>query len=621
MIFDLGKILPSTIKPPVEELTITNDSIESIPADIANLKNLRQLRIHGEKITSLPNTIGENLSLTYINLECPKLKTLPDSFANIKTIKEFKFTRCNITAIPAFVCGWTELEKFELSMDNTFQGPYTKLNAIPGNIGNLKKLTYLSIENTYIKRIPDSLGNCPLEYLKLTGDFTSIPETLGNLLNLKTLVLWSYKTLVLPASIGKLSSLKDLDIRARVLKIPESFGKLAKLEKLSIMTDDVTLPKSFGNLRALKDFSADIGKRLPDSIGNCKNLDSLSISSDKLISLPESICKLKKLEYLRLDTFALKTLPKALGNLTLLKHLDIFSGALTSFPESIGNLKKLKHIELDAYNVKELPASFSKLSYIKNPNIEIGKKEPVLAEKKNTVKKGNLLCFEDFLTMSWQYRGEILKSYSLKQLETLIISAPSRYEASKEDEELFKDIMLVRYCKIRDKFKWTEENKKRIAKVSDEFLKAWEDGYAKAKSIIDTLYEKEPNKDDFHKNYIIEIILHPDFLFDDENKDEVRDMELYNKITSYLNTDVDLNIFRIEYDPVTKKEDDFRADSYICRDLSWNIEGFGDIELKDYYICYAIHILYSHNNWAFSDIPKINSIGTEIRVTCDGDVF
>jgi len=138
----------------VEELNMTNDSIESIPSEIANLKNLRHLIIHGEKITTLPHEIGEKLSLTDIDLECPKLKTLPESFANLKTIKEFLFHRCNMTAIPTFVCGWTKLEKFELSMDNTFQGPYTDLTALPRNIGNLKNLKYLKLEGVNIKKNP-----------------------------------------------------------------------------------------------------------------------------------------------------------------------------------------------------------------------------------------------------------------------------------------------------------------------------------------------------------------------------------------------------------------------------------------------------------------------------------
>jgi hypothetical protein len=73
--------------------------------------------------------------------------------------------------------------------------------------------------------------------------------------------------------------------------------------------------------------------------------------------------------------------------------------------------------------------------------------------------------------------------------------------------------------------------------------------------------------------------------------------------------------------PVTKNADDSGKDIHINIELSWNIEGLGDIELEGYYICYALHILYSHNNWAIEDILRINNIVTEIKVNCDGESF
>jgi len=221
--------------------------------------------------------------------------------------------------------------------------------------------------------------------------------------------------------------------------------------------------------------------------------------------------------------------------------------------------------------------------------------------------------------MSWRYRGKLFETYSIKQLETLLCSAPWYSAAAEKDKKLFRDIMTERYRRIKSKFKWTGENKKRIAKVSDEFLKAWEDGFTRAKMIIETLYKKEKNKKSFNDKYSIDITLYPEVLFDDDDY-ENSDWKLYDIITSYLNPEIGLSM-RIKYDPVTKNDDDFRKNIHIKRDLSWNIDGFGDIDLEGYHICYALHILYSHNNWAFSDIPRINSIYTEIKVNCDGKKF
>lgn len=96
--------------------------------------------------------------------------------------------------------------------------------------------------------------------------------------------------------------------------------------------------------------------------------------------------------------------------------------------------------------------------------------------------------------------------------------------------------------------------------------------------------------------------------------------KLYNVITRYLYNESELKI-RICYNPLTKNVDSFGKDIHINKELSWNIEGLGDIELEGYYICYALHILYSHNNWAFEDILRINNIVTDIKVSYDGEGF
>jgi hypothetical protein len=278
----------------------------------------------------------------------------------------------------------------------------------------------------------------------------------------------------------------------------------------------------------------------------------------------------------------------------------------------------LVNLSIDAHNVKKLPYSFRKLSYIKNPEILIGQSEPLLPLKKVKAKKSSTVSFEEFSTMSWQYRRKLFETYSIKQLETLLYSAPQDFTPTREDKELFKDIMLERLYRLKSKFKWTEENKKRIAKVNDEFLKAWEDGIAKAKLIFEALYKKENDKNSFQDKYYIEIILYPEILFSDD--DERSDWKLYNVIIRYLYNESELNM-RICYNPVTKNVDSFGKDIHIKRESSWNIEGLGDIELEGYNICYALHILYSHNNWAFEDILRINNIVTKIKVSYDGEGF
>jgi len=287
-------------------------------------------------------------------------------------------------------------------------------------------------------------------------------------------------------------------------------------------------------------------------------------------------------------------LPAGFGSLSALKHFSIFSGALTTLPDSMGNLKKLEHFSIDAVNVKKLPTSFNRLSYIKDRYINIGTNKNI---------KHGPAGFSNLVTMGYQYQWKFLETLSIKELESLLRSAPSCFAASEEDNLLFKNIMAERRRRLNRKFKWNDEHKKRVVRVSDAFLQAWEDGFARAKKIVAAL---EPA----HDEYDIQIVLYPEI----ENLEKIHSMELYNSITSHLNAEFELSMH-------VKNENEFREHSFVSRDLSWNIEGFGDIELEDCYICYALHILYSHNDWANEDILRINNISTEIRISGNSGEF
>jgi Leucine-rich repeat (LRR) protein len=605
-------------------LTICNDTIETIPDSIGNLKKLHSLRIHGEKISELPDGIGNLRSLQSFEIECLGLKTLPPSFSNLKKLKKFYLLCCNFSSIPDYICGLTELLELNITMDNSFQGPYTDFTKIPEHIGNLKKLQILKLDGTGIRKIPVSLGECPLEQLAIAGDFKTIPETFGNLSKLKELKLYAYKLRTLPESFGNLSSLENLDLYGGVTELPASFGNLSSLKDLSFGTQGITLPETFGNLSSLQHLSITDSKitSLPKSIGKCTNLKRLYLDCDELQELPASIGNLKNLEEFHADVFNLKKIPGTIGNFTELKSLNIFSGALTAIPESLGNLKKLKTLTLDAYNVHKLPESLKIFSYIKYPNINIGRTEREstwhlrLDQEKCSAAA---VAFDELKYMSYQYRWKVFEKYSLKELEALLCSVPYEYDATEIDKEIVGDILRERLRRLNRRFSWTRENILRIAKVSDAFLAAWEEGFVKAKSMIDMLYERETDKDSFWNNYDVEIILEPNIFAKNEKTGEwdAPDSGAYSVLTDYLNPESQLtiDIGDRDYNPATKDEKGFREHIHINHDLSWNIEGFGDIDLKNQYICYAIHILYSHNEWANEDILRINNIYSEVKVT------
>ena len=117
-----------------------------------------------------------------------------------------------------------------------------------------------------------------LKTLKLTGRLVIIPSSIGQLTNLRTLILSN----------------------SSILEIPKEIGKLIKLKRLIF---------SFNNLI-----------RLPEEIGNLIKLTYFDCSYNNLISLPEEITQLTKLKRLYLHNNQLTILPD-MSSLVNLKEI------------------------------------------------------------------------------------------------------------------------------------------------------------------------------------------------------------------------------------------------------------------------------------------------------------
>ncbi|MCP5522572.1 MAG: hypothetical protein H7A46_13605 [Verrucomicrobiales bacterium] len=90
----------------------------------------------------------------------------------------------------------------------------------------------------------------------------------------------------------------------------------------------------------------------------------LNLNGMGLDELPESLGRLKQLEWLNLSENRLAKLPESLGQLTQLRWLDLSENRLTELPESLGQLAQLQVLHLSFNRLTGLPASFSKLKSV-----------------------------------------------------------------------------------------------------------------------------------------------------------------------------------------------------------------------------------------------------------------
>lgn len=99
--------------------------------------NGKMLKLGGEKITSLPEGIGNLTNLVELVLVHNQLTSLPDSIGNLTNLKELHLNNNQLTSLPESIGKLTNLEKLVLHNN--------KLKTLPNSIGNLKKLERLDL--------------------------------------------------------------------------------------------------------------------------------------------------------------------------------------------------------------------------------------------------------------------------------------------------------------------------------------------------------------------------------------------------------------------------------------------------------------------------------------------
>ena len=124
---------------------------------------------------------------------------------------------------------------------------------------SFSRITWLGCQSLDLTSLPDSLGNLvSLKTLFCDGNLiTVLPDTLGDLVSLKFLNCTNNRLTALPDSLGDLASLEQLYCYGNLLgALPDTLGNLVALKTLWCQDNRLTaLPDSLGNLVALNDFN------------------------------------------------------------------------------------------------------------------------------------------------------------------------------------------------------------------------------------------------------------------------------------------------------------------------------------------------------------------------------
>ena len=291
---------------------------------------------------------------------------------------------------------------------------YNDLNGtLPSSIADIGFLNVLYLNsNSITGAVPASIGNLKqlTDLLLYNNLFTDMPATLGDLPNLSNLDLSDNRwTATIPLSFGNLSNLKILNLGNNRLNgaIPDTLSHLSNLKWLVLSNNELT-----GNI--------------PPSLTNLSNLTDLSLNNNQLSGpIPDSLAKNTKLTNISLGNNHLTGhIPDSLQNIAGLRHLYLNDNSLSGpVPGSLNTLSKLIELKLENNmftfdGMEALPVTtFAPASYAPQANIPLHKTGNLLS-----VSAGGSLANDTFRL----YRNGILNTSQVGDSSFAIIS-PGQY--------------------------------------------------------------------------------------------------------------------------------------------------------------------------------------------------
>ena len=232
----LGKLTSLT------RLDLSGNRLTTLPESLGNLTALTRL------------SLGHSLYLPGWLEFAPAnvVHTTDEAVYDLETVRPLRrlisieASGNRLTTLPKSLGKLTSLTTLDLSRN--------RLTTLPESLGKLTSLTTLDLSGNRLTTLPESLGKLTsLTRLDLSGNrLTTLPESLGKLTSLTTLDLSGNRLTTLPESLGKLTSLTMLDLSGnRLTTLPESLGKLTSLTTLNLSRNRLTtLPESLADLQA-----------------------------------------------------------------------------------------------------------------------------------------------------------------------------------------------------------------------------------------------------------------------------------------------------------------------------------------------------------------------------------
>ncbi|CAH3013556.1 unnamed protein product [Porites evermanni] len=365
------------VLPFVRGLDLTRNDFKKLdfPKRVADMPNLRWLKLNKTGLDALPDELSHLMKLEHLSLKENSLASIHGDLSTLSHLRVINARQNQLknSGIPGDIFGLEDLLTIDFS--------HNQLKEVPPELENAKALIVLSLSHNKISVISNQLfiNLTDLIYLDLGNNLIeSIPPQLRRLVNLQTLILNNNPLLHaqlrqlpsltqlhtlhlrntqrtvtnMPGKLESLVNLTDLDLSFNDLpRVPEPVYMIASLKRVNLSHNQITevstlidtwtqletlnlsrnqltgLPAALCKLVALKRLFINGNninfEGLPTGIGKLYNLEIFMAACNKLECIPEGLCRCLKLRKLTLHTNCLFTLPEGIHFLTNLEELDV----------------------------------------------------------------------------------------------------------------------------------------------------------------------------------------------------------------------------------------------------------------------------------------------------------
>ena len=186
---DVKNVIQLVPKNNIRKISITNHSINNVPAQIGEFKCIKELQLYNNEIISLPSEMGSLSELETLLLSDNKLTLLPDSFKYLSKLRTLTLNGNNFKRAPDVLNKLESLENLYIgNEDISFEELVESFNGL----SSLKYINFSDItleKSISLQKLNKLQGIETVVLSNIINDFKDIPLTELDNLNFEVIII------------------------------------------------------------------------------------------------------------------------------------------------------------------------------------------------------------------------------------------------------------------------------------------------------------------------------------------------------------------------------------------------------------------------------------------------